>query len=699
MSDETIINPPANENTPDDDDLNILKTHLSPKYTVERKLGSGGMADVYLGYHNQLKRRIAIKVLPRAMSRDEGMVKRFLKEAESAAQLSHPNIINIYDIGVAAPLNFFIMAFISGGSLKDQLRTGTVSIERATDIIVQICGALHYAHTMGVIHRDIKPDNIMFDEHGNAILMDFGIAKAKFASKLTATGTLIGTPHYMSPEQLKGKELDGRSDIYSLGILFYEILTGKVPFEGDDTYAIGLKHIQEPPVPPLELNPSIPEALNNIILTMLAKTPEARFTNAEDVASAITDVLAGKEFDVTKARTAVETWSGDKQRLDETLVDEPLGKTVVRSDDHLGNVAETVVSPGRPGSTSGKKGNALLWIIVAIIAIGAISAGVFFALPYFSNTETSSDNERESRKKKDRDERKNEAEANLFENGNLLYTVEEKGIVHVYLISDTDGKQVEFFKDQELIGKEAKDFAYSPQTKIFIIEDSGGSLMATNEAGYDSSLVYFDESGGNEGPKMASFTDDGLRLCFTRIKDNKSDLLVADISATGIPGEPVVLHQSEKLILFPLFVPETDNMIIYAQFDRELYSSTFFMIKTGEEDSDEGFVLEGEIIDYDISNLGESLACLMLDGGEKRIDIVSEDEDDGRTIFESEKIGRSIIYSPDGEYVIFSMESDENTWDVYAIAVAGGDPFKITDFATSKEIFPVSCFGKLEKAE
>lgn len=347
MSDETIVTSnPENKHDETDEDLKILQEHLSPKYTVERKLGSGGMADVYLGFHNQLRRRIAIKVLPRSMSRDEGMVKRFLKEAESAAQLSHPNIINIYDIGVAGPLNFFIMAFISGGSLKDQLRTGTVSIERATDIIIQICGALQYAHSMGVIHRDIKPDNIMFDEHGNAILMDFGIAKAKFASKLTATGTLIGTPHYMSPEQLKGKELDGRSDTYSLGILFYEILTGKVPFEGDDTYAIGLKHIQEPPIPPLELNPGIPESLNNIILTMLAKTPEARFSCAQNVAKVVEDLRAGKEFDATKARTAVETWSGDQDRFSETVVEDDLSATIVRSDsiDDAPQPQDTVVS-------------------------------------------------------------------------------------------------------------------------------------------------------------------------------------------------------------------------------------------------------------------------------------------------------------------------------------------------------------------
>jgi serine/threonine protein kinase len=273
--DETIVAPEPMS------DLEVLQQQLAPKYAVEKKLGSGGMADVYLGFHNLLKRKVAIKVLPKMFARDEGMVRRFLQEAESAAQLQHPHIIAIYDIGVAGHLNYFIMAYVPGGTLKGLLRKKKqVDVKISSKIICQVCGALQYAHEKGVIHRDIKPDNIMFDERDNAVLTDFGIAKAKFASKMTATGTLIGTPHYMSPEQLKGMEVDGRSDIYSLGVMFYEILTGRVPFEGDDTYAVGLKHIQEPPVPPLQHNSQIPVALNDVILTMLAKTPEARFQSA-----------------------------------------------------------------------------------------------------------------------------------------------------------------------------------------------------------------------------------------------------------------------------------------------------------------------------------------------------------------------------------------------------------------------------------
>jgi serine/threonine protein kinase len=316
--DKTVVTPQPMS------DLEILKEHLKPKYSVQEKLGSGGMADVYLGFHNFLKRKVAIKVLPKLFSRDEAMVGRFLKEAESAAQLDHPNIISIYDIGVAGPLNYFIMAYVPGGTLKDRLRRQKrLEVKTACRIVIQLCRALQYAHEKGVIHRDIKPDNIMFDDRDGVILTDFGIAKAKFASKMTATGTLIGTPHYMSPEQLKGMEVDGRSDIYSLGILFYEVLTGRVPFEGEDTYAVGLKHIQEPPEPPINLNKKIPNTLNEIIITMLAKTPNARFAGAAEVEEALAALFDHRDVvdKLTKQTAAMvheaeETWRLEKSQVE-----------------------------------------------------------------------------------------------------------------------------------------------------------------------------------------------------------------------------------------------------------------------------------------------------------------------------------------------------------------------------------------------
>lgn len=318
---------------PEPSDIEILREHLEPKYSVEKKLGSGGMADVYLGFHNLLKRKVAIKVLPKAFARDEGMVDRFLREAESAAQLEHPNIIRIYDVGVAGPLNYFIMAYVPGGTLKDRMRREkTLKAGAASMIIQQICRALQYAHSKGVVHRDIKPDNIMFDELGDAVLTDFGIAKAKFASRMTATGTLIGTPHYMSPEQLKGKEVDGRSDIYSLGIMFYEALTGRVPFEGDDTYAVGLKHIQEAPLPPMKLNNQIPKPLNDIVLTMLAKNSESRYQSAALAEQALEDFQKGNSAGISAAEHSAEmaesTWRLERSRIEEdfALMRDTLGE-------------------------------------------------------------------------------------------------------------------------------------------------------------------------------------------------------------------------------------------------------------------------------------------------------------------------------------------------------------------------------------
>ena len=261
------------------------------KYQIISELGRGGMAIVYEAFDIALDRKVAVKVLPKQFAFDEEFVKRFLKAAKIAAKLEHPNIVKIFDIGQQGEIHYFIMNFLSGDTLKDRIRQASyLSMEEITIIAKQICDALSYAHNKGIIHRDLKPSNIMFDSHGNVVLMDFGIAYAAFGTKITSTGTQMGTPHYMSPEQASGEKVDHRADIYSLGIILYEMATGEVPFQADSSLAVLHKQIYEKPVNPKDKVPEIPNWFVDVVMTCLEKDKEARYQSAREV---LLDIEAG----------------------------------------------------------------------------------------------------------------------------------------------------------------------------------------------------------------------------------------------------------------------------------------------------------------------------------------------------------------------------------------------------------------------
>jgi len=241
-------------------------------YRIERELGTGGMATVYLAVQENLNRQVAIKVLSPVLLADKQFIQRFLQEAETAANLHHSNIVPIHDIGRSDNFNYIVMEYLEE-SLKDRIKQGPIGPKVALDIVNQMARALDYAHAEGFVHRDIKPENIMFRRDGTPVLTDFGIARAMdSATKLTKTGISIGTPYYMSPEQARGEKLDGRADIYSLGVVFYEMLTGSVPFDAENTVAIVLKHIQEP-IPRLPPHLTLYQPL---IDSMMAKERDAR---------------------------------------------------------------------------------------------------------------------------------------------------------------------------------------------------------------------------------------------------------------------------------------------------------------------------------------------------------------------------------------------------------------------------------------
>lgn len=254
------------------------------QYKILAEIGRGGMGIVYRAYQKSLNREVALKILPPTLSFDENLVKRFHREAEAAAGLNHPNIIQIFDINEIEGIHFFAMEYLRGESLTQKIkREGPLPITEAVRITIDVADALSYSHAEGIIHRDIKPSNIMIDPHGHLKVTDFGLARAMESSHLTMTGTIIGTPEYMSPEQARGENLDGRSDLYSLGIVFYETLTARIPFEASTPFAVAQKQIYEPLPSPRSLRPEIPEVLENVILKSTEKNPEQRYQTGKDL--------------------------------------------------------------------------------------------------------------------------------------------------------------------------------------------------------------------------------------------------------------------------------------------------------------------------------------------------------------------------------------------------------------------------------
>jgi predicted Ser/Thr protein kinase len=268
-------------------DTDIVRGALGEEYEILDELGRGGMAIVYRARERGLEREVAVKVLPFPLTFDAGLVERFQREARMAAQLEHPNIVPIYRVGRSGQVIYFVMQYLRGRSLSDVLtERGRLSVAEIRRMLAETGAALGYAARRGVVHRDIKPDNILLDESGRCVVTDFGIARSGADQRLTATGMSLGTPRYMSPEQARAKATDGRSDIYSLGVVAYECLVGHVPFDAEDAVAILLDHVQSP-LPRPALQSSEEWELFEIVERMLAKRPEDRFPDGEALLAAL----------------------------------------------------------------------------------------------------------------------------------------------------------------------------------------------------------------------------------------------------------------------------------------------------------------------------------------------------------------------------------------------------------------------------
>ncbi len=344
---------------------------INDRYEIIKSIGEGGMANVYLGYDTILDRNVAIKVLRGDLSNDEKFVRRFQREALSASSLSHPNIVEMYDVGEDAGLYYIVMEYVEGKTLKQLLKKrGSLTLSEAIDIMLQLTDGMAHAHDSYIIHRDLKPQNIMIQDDGQIKITDFGIAMALNATQLTQTNSVMGSVHYLPPEQASGKGSTIRSDIYSMGIIFYELLSGSLPFKGESAVEIALKQMRDP-LPSLRLeNEEIPQSIENIILKSTAKNPKNRYHDAKEMHQ---DLLTALNDD--RINEPVYQYKYPEHEVDEnTKVVENL------SAKDLAQEQEEIAKPLEDEEV--KKTNKWIWILSGIF--GAIILAlliIFFLVP------------------------------------------------------------------------------------------------------------------------------------------------------------------------------------------------------------------------------------------------------------------------------------------------------------------------------
>ncbi len=348
---------------------------INDRYEIVRSIGEGGMANVYLAHDTILDRNVAIKVLRGDLANDEKFVRRFQREALSASSLSHPNIVEMYDVGEDNGNYFIVMEYVEGKTLKQLLKKrGKLTLSESIDIMLQLTDGMAHAHDSYIIHRDLKPQNIMIQDDGGIKITDFGIAMALNSTQLTQTNSVMGSVHYLPPEQASGKGSTIKSDIYSMGIIFYELLTGVLPFKGDNAVEIALKHMKDPLPSVIKQSPSIPQSIENVILKATAKNPKNRYNDAKEMHQ---DLLTALNDDRINEPRYIYPYP--EHDLDETKVI-PVIKEKKNEEEEPVEDTDDIVTPIT--DTTVKKTNKWIWILSGILGgIIVILAAVFLVVP------------------------------------------------------------------------------------------------------------------------------------------------------------------------------------------------------------------------------------------------------------------------------------------------------------------------------
>jgi len=336
-----------------DDSQTLIQSALGDKYEIKSLIQSGGMGKIFLGVHKALGKKVAIKIVHQELVKNESIRSRFHREAKLAGTLDHSGIIDIYDFGSSQDFDYIIMPFIDGENLQERIKKqGAFDPTEGVRIMIEMTEALHYAHSHNVVHRDIKPSNIMFDSQDKIIIADFGISRDMGDSDITAPNTVLGSPKYMSPEQIKGSCVDARSDLYSLGLVFYEMLTGNHPFKGRDTTAVYYAQAHEIPPRPETIRPDVPRALGGIIMKLLEKNPDNRYADGAALLKDLHDYQSGKRLDAAGDDDATLI-DDDATLLDDAIIVDPPAATIAKpgSADALPDLPDRTVPPVSPSAS------------------------------------------------------------------------------------------------------------------------------------------------------------------------------------------------------------------------------------------------------------------------------------------------------------------------------------------------------------
>ena len=532
---------------------------INDRYEIEKLVGEGGMANVYLARDTILDRKVAVKVLRGDLAGDEKFVRRFQREALSASSLSHPNIVEIYDVGEDEGNFYIVMEYIEGKTLKQLIKKrGVLSLPEAIDIMLQLLDALASAHDSYIIHRDIKPQNIMIKESGLVKITDFGIAMALNSAQLTQTNSVMGSVHYLPPEQASGKGSTIRSDIYSLGILMFEMLTGKVPFKGDSAVEIALKHMKEPLPNPKELNPVIPVSVENIILKATAKNPKNRYKDVremkEDIKTCLDEERENEEkiefkypeTDFSDTRTVVK-----KEEKKVEKVEEPVVKQITEEDTiEKSNKKKTIIIASIIGVC-------LLAFILVIIVIPKLSSEKEVKVPDVYGMEIS------------------KAEAMLKKNGFKI---------------DSKKKASDEVDEDLVIETEPSKNRYVKKGTTIVIYYSSGAKKTEIE----------DYTGQNAYEVKARLELLGLNVTIEEKEvensseyKNKSQLIIDQSVKKGeklSSGENITLYIPKILSVYPDMVTDGWTLARATEFC-EKYGLTIKVIPQVTEDKEEGIIL------------------------------------------------------------------------------------------------------------
>ena len=470
--------------------MNLVGKTLSSRYEILEKIGEGGMAVVYKARCHLLNRNVAIKVLKDEYAKDETFVKRFRTEAQSAAALTHPNIVSVYDVGEENGINYIVMELLETKTLKDYIEEhGALSSELTLKIAAQIASALEAAHKAHIIHRDIKPHNIVLNKNLVAKVTDFGIAKITNAPSATITsfGSTMGSVHYFSPEHAKGGYTDEKSDIYSLGVVMYEMATGKLPFDGDSPVSVALKHIQEEPKPPIEVNPSVTPALNSIILKAMAKSTVVRYQSAtellRDISMALlkpNSLIVAKPSSVEAGATQViPTISENEYKLNDNIVPN------LRIKSSRGNMTQNSTQKELDDDKKKltpeqkKKRKIIIISVCVVVAIIVVSLGVFLGIKI--------KNKLDADKEANREIEVPDLKGKVFEE-----VVEEYKAQGIEILQDS----AEYSNDVEegkIISQNPENGTKTKDKKIYVVVSRGQKMVdVTDVEGKDSTVAKYE---------------------------------------------------------------------------------------------------------------------------------------------------------------------------------------------------------------